>query len=234
MRRSLLDICKNVCGELSFQIPPTVLSSTDLLTQQIRYLTSAACEELLEAHDWNSLLKVASIPLTGVSEYVIPDDVVRIIPGSFSYSSSSTATNSVAGSVSPQTMNTLTVPTGVLGLNQVTFQQIGGKLKIFPTNLTGGTLKFTYLSSKYIINSGGTEYKDTFSQDSDIPLFSSRLVTAAVKLKVLQTKGLDTNAVTQDFNYLLELAKQTDVPAPILDIANGIPDPITPLTYQVL
>lgn len=234
MRRSLLDICKSVCGELSFQVPPAVLSSIDLLTQQIRYLTSAACEELLESHDWNSLLKTASISLTGLSEYSIPDDVVRIIPGSFSYSSSSTATNSISGSVSPQTMNTLTVPTGVIGMNQITFQQIGGKLKIFPTNLTGGVLKFTYLSSKYIVNSGGTEYKDTFTQDSDVPLFNARLVIAAVKLKVLQTKGLDTNAVTQDFNYLLELAKGTDVPAPILDIATGIPDPIIPQTYSVL
>jgi len=41
-------------------------------------------------------------------------------------------------------------------------------------------------------------------------------VVAATKLKLLQTKGLDTTATTVDYNIALELAKKRDVPAPIL------------------
>lgn len=235
MRKTLLDVAKSVCGELSFQIPVAVMSSTDLLFSQVRFLVSAAAEELLAEHDWQMLQRVAEIPLTGASEYIIPTDCDRIIPGTFTYSSAGVlASTHVQGSVSPTTFQNLVNPTSSTSTNYLTFQIFGDKLKVYPSTLSGGTLKFVYISNKYIQDSSGTEWKSDFTQDGDIPIFNSRLLIAATKLKLLQVKGLDTTAATVDFNTALELQKQRDVPAPILSFDTGSSPAARPLPYTVI
>lgn len=214
MRKTLLDVAKSVCGELSFQVPVALMSSNDLLFQQVKYLISAACEELLYETDWQSLQKIGSITLTGAESYPLPADMDRIIPGTFTYTvGGQLQTTDVQGSVSAQTFNNLG---NTVAMNTIQLQIVGDRLFVYPSTLAAGVIKFSYVSSNFISDSSGTELKNTFTQDSDIPVFNSRLVVAATKLKLLQTKGLDTTATTVDYNIALELAKKRDVPAPIL------------------
>lgn len=214
MRKTLLDVAKSVCGELSFQVPVALMSSNDLLFQQVRYLAAAACEELLYETDWQSLQKTGSITLTGAESYALPTDMDRIIPGTFTYTvGGQLQTTDVQGSVSAQTFNNLG---NTVSMNTIQLQIVGDRLFIYPSTLASGAIKFSYVSANFISDSSGTEWKSVFTQDSDIPVFNSRLVVAATKLKLLQTKGLDTTAATVDYNIALELAKKRDVPAPLL------------------
>ena len=226
MKKSLLEICKQVAGELSFSVPPAVLSSSDVLTQQIRYLVQNAAEELLLVHDWQALLKVGSISLTGLTEYTLPDDVSRILPNSFNVSNS--ASINLVGSTSPQYFQKITTPNGVLNsVNQITFQVFGNKIKIYPAT-SGGTLTFIYVSTNFISNSAGTVSRASFQEDGDFPIFDSRLLTNLVKMKLLSTKGLDNSASTMDYNQLVDIVKAMDTPAPILSLQqSSTPQPHT-------
>ena len=233
MRKTLLDICKSVCGELSLTVPVNVVSSTDLLTTQVYYLVQAACDELIQYHDWQALTKVAEIPLTGTETYQLPSDVQRIIPGSFTYTNGTVlAATAISGSVSPGSYQNLVNPVAAVSANYLTFQQAGDVLKVYPSSLNGGTMKFVYISNKCIFD--GTVYKDSFSQDSDVCLFDSRLVVALVKLKVLQAKGLDSTFAVNDFNFLLEVNKQRDVPAPVLSLDAAVAPVARDLPYTVM
>ncbi len=216
MRKTLLDISKQVCGELSFQVPTNLMTSSDLLFQQVRFLISSACEELLSEHDWQCLKKVHTIELTGAESYTLPTDLDRILPGTFTYTSGMVAGSDVSGSVSDMTFQNLVNPTTATTSNYLTFQVYGDRLHIYPSTTTGGQLRFVYITNNIIQENAGDFWKNTFTQDADIPMFSSRLVVAFTKMKLLQAKGLDTSAATQEFNTQLELAKQRDVPAPII------------------
>lgn len=217
MRKTLLDVAKSVCGELSFQTPVALTSSNDLLFQQVRFLISAACEELLAETDWQSLQKIGSITLTGAASYALPTDMDRILPGTFTYTSATgqLSTTDVQGSVSPTTFQNLA---NTIATNTIQLQIVGDRLFVYPSTLTTGTIKFVYVSGNFISDSSGVEWKSSFTQDSDIPVFNSRLVVAATKLKLLQAKGLDTTAATVDYNTALELSKKRDVPAPVLSL----------------
>ena len=209
MKKTVLDIAKSVMGELSFTVPQSLLSSSDALNQQVKFLIIGACEELILAHDWEFLQKEFSIVLDGSEFYTLPTDLDRIISGSF-YVENQVRT--VVGSQTPAEFNQ--IKNSAAGGANIHVRVVGNRLQVYPTSATG-TMKFVYISNNYIMNSAGTEFKNGFEQDSDIPMFYSRLIVAFTKLKLLQTKGLDTVAATVDFNDILDFAKNKDVPAPI-------------------
>ena len=235
MRRTLLEIVKSVCGELGFSIPNSVAASNDLFFVRTKYIVQSACEEILSLHNWQSLIKSGTITLTGAESYSLPSDVDRILTDSFThYVGTELDYQNVTGSVTPQTFNKLPAQVS----SNITFTIRGGKIFVYPTSSTG-TLKFDYISSSYIQNSSGVEYKNIFTQDDDIPLFDSRLIIATSKVKLLESLGLDTTAASFDFNSYIELAKSRDVPASVMTLDRGsinhledVRVPVKTITYM--
>lgn len=206
--KTLLDTCKAVTGELGFIQPTAVMSSQVLTDIQLRHLVVAACDELLDMHNWQSLVKKHTFTVTSAATYPLPSDYYRMID-----QSAFIGTQQLDGA--PSTMTWTRLQSG-----ERTFRIIGDLFELFePTAHTGEVVTFYYVSKNYVIDST-TLLKDSFQQDSDKAVFPARLLTNFVKLKLLQTKNLDSRSAAQDFNAILETVIANDVPSRVLTL-NG-------------
>lgn len=64
----------------------------------------------------------------------------------------------------------------------------------------GEEIKFEYLSKNWVLDGNAVTRKPLLTANADTPLFDSILFTNLLKLKWLQTRGMPTSAVQDDFN----------------------------------
>jgi hypothetical protein len=212
MARTLLATIRAVTGELGFNQPSQVLASQVLTDQQLKQLTIAACDELLDTHDWQYLLKRHTVNMvTGTTLYDLPADYHRIVPATTWQSARFNEAYGNMGSPNweEQRARNLTA-------TDSSFRLIGNKIEVYPSPTTGETLTFVYISKYYVLDGTTSLPKAEFTLDSDTTVFHDRLLTNLVKLKLLQVKNLDTRAAVEDFNTTLEQALGGDTPAPTL------------------
>lgn len=205
--KTLIDTVKAATGELGFVQPSEILASIELTTIQLKQLVIASCDELLDMHDWQSLITPYTITTNGSGSYQLPSDYLRMINQT---AWNATTKQSLFGSVSSILWNTY-----VMNNDKYKFRVIADKINL--ANDTGGeTITFLYFSNAYIIDGGGGANKKIFTLDSDKTIFHPRLLINFVKLKFMQIKGLNTAAVVEDFNSSLRQAISGDIPAATL------------------
>lgn len=207
MSKTLLDTIKAVTGELGFVQPSVAMSSQELTTIQLRYLLVAACDELLDLHDWQALITQGSITTNGTLSYELPADFHRMVNGTTWNSQTSSTMN---GSASNRTWQQ-----HVSNNDREKFRVIGNRLHL-ATATTDEVITFDYITSKYVIDGTNGLSKLEFSLDSDQTVYHARLLINFLKLKFLQTKSLDTRAAVEDFNASLETAIGADSPSSTL------------------
>ena len=87
------------------------------------------------------------------------------------------------------------------------------KLRIFKALTSVYTFSFEYVSSYWVIATGGTAgTKTQFSADSDTCVFPDDLLLAGLKLYFLKAKKLDYGVELQEFTRALSYCKAQDVP----------------------
>lgn len=219
MAKTLLQIIQQAAGELSLTQPTAILSSQASDIQQLKALVVAACEELVDIHDWQRLITpwtVTPYPggsgttVAGVASYALPPDVNRIIPNTFW---DSTNTRVVPGGYTSSQWSRLSDATPTSGYR---YRFANNKITLFPTPGAAESIRFDYISNNYVYDVGLGVRKPEFTLDSDQVVFPDRLVTNFVKLKFLQEQGMNTEAAAENFNTSLVAAKANDVPSPTL------------------
>lgn len=207
--KTLLATLKAVTGELKFAQPISVLSSNVATDVQLRQLAVAVGDELLDAYDWQALIRQNSFVATSDTVYDLPPDCHRILSGTMS-----------AGKA--PVPNVTITRWGGLGASELRYRILGDKIEV--VGATPGTeVGFYYVSSYYVLDGGNGLPKAEFSLDSDKTVYHPRLFTNFIKLKFLQTQGLDARAAAEDFNSVLMTAMSGDAPAPVLDIGGNRP-----------
>lgn len=204
--KTILDTLKAVTGELGFSQPIVVVSSQVLTDIQLKYLAIASGDELLDAHDWQALIKLHTVTIDpGTSLYDLPTDYHRMVD-----------TTALQGqhffSGAASSMSWTRLKSG-----EKTFRVIGNKFEVFEPAAHPGALSFYYISKHYVIDGTNDLPKAEFTLDSDTTVYHARLFTTMVKLKMLQTKNLDSRAAAEDYNSMLEAALSNDTPSPVLD-----------------
>lgn len=204
--KTLLATLRAVSGELGFSQPTVVLSSLVLTDIQFKQLAIAAGEELLDMHDWQSLVKQHSfLVTTGVNLYDLPVDYHRMVDLTAFVSD-----ESLDGAPTTATWDRL-----VSG--EKTFQVIGDKFQLYDAErFVGKYVSFKYVTSYFVIDGTTGLLKADFTLDSDKTVYHARLWSNFIKLKMLQAKNLDTRSVAVDFNASLEAAIGNDTPSKVL------------------
>jgi hypothetical protein len=215
--KTLLETLKAVTGELGFPQPAVVVSSQVLTDIQLRYLCTAACDELLEAHDWQSLTKQFVFTITtGVTEYTLPTDFHRFINDTARVSSDATFNDADEDFNAVQTMSWRR-----LSASELAFRVNADALHVWDADAHAGkTVSIDYISKNYVIDGTNSLKKAEFTLDSDKTVYHPRLLTSFVKLKFLEVKSLDTRAAAREFNNLLQAAIGSDTPSRTLSL-NG-------------
>lgn len=222
MVKTLLEIVRAVASELALPVPTAVLSSQDATVNQLRALTVAACDELADMHDWQRLIKTASITTQGgVSQYNLPADYLRVLSNT---TWDRTNTRALVGDIAPSSWSSLNNATPGAATR---FRIVGNKLTFFPApGSTPTTVTLDYITRNYAWDVGLGSLKAEFTLDSDLTVYHDRLLINFVKLKFLQEQGMNTMSATENFNASLSSARATDVPAPTISMGPGSGEPL--------
>ena len=243
--RSALWVIQQAMVEMGLVKPISVTANPDTTVQQMLALLNRAGNDLVIGYPWEQLTKEFVIEtVDGQSTYSLPDD--------WSYFLDQTQwdrTNHwpLLGPKTAQEWQWL--KGGLLSSGpRLRYRIIDGMFQLFPTpsatntpsNGSDGTfvpwtLAMEYVSSKWLKS---TEQANTYySQvvaDTDTVLFDPWVVSAYLKLKYWEAKGLDTTAYTKDFLGTWEARIGKNKGAPMLTLAprartmligiNNIPD----------
>jgi hypothetical protein len=100
-------------------------------------------------------------------------------------------------------------------------------LRIFPAVTTVYNFSFEYVSTYWVIATGGSAAtKETFTADTDTTIFNDALMMAGLKMYFLKAKKLDYGAELVEFSRILSSSKANDVPVPSMSLAPVMYDPL--------
>jgi hypothetical protein len=152
-----------------------------------------------------------------VTTYALPADFVRTIPGT---QWDRTTRFPLNGPVTPQTWQWLK-SWGVVASPLYQWRPIRDQFQITPApgSATTDQMVLEYVSSQWIYDPIGVQYRDNFVIDSDVTVFDNRLMIAGLKMKFLRAKELPNGEATNEYNKAFEAAKGGDNGGKVLDIS---------------
>jgi hypothetical protein len=93
-----------------------------------------------------------------------------------------------------------------------------GALQISPPPPNGLQFAYEYISSAWVIGSGGVAQQN-FAADTDTTVYDDSLMVVGLKMRWLRAKGLDYSVELSEFNTLLSTIKGQDKSAPKLSLS---------------
>jgi|LNFM01.1.fsa_nt_gb hypothetical protein len=218
MRDTVLEIIRQVSGEVGIPRPSAAVSALDTSTQQLLTLLKSAGFELTIYYNWEQLTKEWQQTTTAsVDSYALPAD--------FSYFTDQTQwdrTNRwpLLGPKSGQEWQWL--KGGLLASGpRIRYRLRGGKFLIHPVPTSALDLRAEYISSYWIETDpiGSEVYKGTITADSDIPVLDFWLLVKYLKYKFWAAKGFDTTSYRDDFLMVFDSLTGKDKGAPLLSLS---------------
>ena len=245
--RSVLWAIQQAMVEMGLPRPNEAVASQDAIVQQMVALLNRTGNDFVLGFPWEQLIKEHIITtVEGVSRYDMPAD--------WSYFIDQTQwdrTNHwpLLGPKTAQEWQWL--KGGLLSSGpRLRYRVVSGAFEIWPvpsatntpigdSNVTGvfapWTLAMEYVSDRWLKSADqANTYFAECTNDTDILLFDPWVVTAYLKLKYWEAKGLDTTAYTKDFLTVWESKLGKNKGAPVLTLAprartmligiNNVPD----------
>lgn len=243
--KSALWVVQQSMIEMGLPKPLQVTASEDVTVQQMLALLNRAGSDMVIGFPWEQLIKQHIIETQeNVSEYPLPDD--------WSYFIDQTQwdrTNHwpLLGPKTAQEWQWL--KGGLLSSGpRLRYRVVSGKFELWPvpsatntpTSGSDGTfvpweLAMEYVSSNWVKSTDlNNTYYSEIVADTDLILFDGWVISAYLKLKYWEAKGLNTDAYTKDFVNVWNARIGKNKGAPMLTLAprartmligiNNIPD----------
>jgi len=227
--------------EMGLPKPTQVVASADTTVQQMLALLNRSGSDMVIGYPWEQLTKeyIFDTSTCAVDGLVL----TKPLPSDWSYFLDQTQwdrTNHwpLLGPKTAQEWQWL--KGGLLSSGpRIRYRVVGGKLELFPsqnpTSPPSSTLAMEYVSNGWV-QSGEVvnTFFDTVQADNDLILFDQWVISAYLKLKYWEAKGLDTTAYSKDFLQTWEARIGKNKGAPVLTLAprarsmligiNNIPD----------
>lgn len=219
---TLLELVQTACRELVINRPSGVSSSTDDGIIQLHAMLDALGQELVTNynHDWQDLIKTATITTDGGTTYSLPSDYSHQINRTQWDESNRRI---LGGPVLPQGWQWLQSSSISDASPFYRYRIQGGVVNIYPTPSSGLTLKYQYVSKNWVVDGDDSSGKSSFTKDTDTAVFRDRLMITGLKLKWYEQKGFDTTTMQKDFLMNLDNAMAQDAGAPTLSLSGNDP-----------
>ena len=244
--RSVLWTVQQAMIEMGLNKPLQAVTSPDVTVQQMVALLNRAGTDMVIGYPWEQLTKeyvfntsLAQLAPDGLT-YVVP------LPSDWSYFLDQTQwdrTNHwpLLGPKTAQEWQWL--KGGLLSSGpRIRYRVVGGNLELFPGQQNNQTppalmskIAMEYVSNGWLASASiaNTTF-DEILDDTDIIQFDPWVISAYLKLKYWEAKGLDTTAYSQDFLNVWQARIGQNKGAPVLTLAprartmligiNNIPD----------
>lgn len=237
--KTVLWIIQQSMVEMGLNKPAEVVISQDLTVLQMLAMLDRAGNDLVLGYPWEHLDKEF---LFNTSEAVQSADGKTFnvkLPSDWSYALDQTQwdrTNHwpLLGPKTAQEWQWL--KGGLLSSGpRIRYRLRLGQLELFPTDSIDSVIAMEYISDGWVQSSElENTYYNSPQSDSDLVLFDPWVISAYLKLKFWEAKGLDTTSYTKDFVGVWEARIGKSKGAPVLTLAprarsmligvNNIPD----------
>jgi hypothetical protein len=237
--RSALWVIQQAMVEMGLPKPVQAVTSTDTTVQQMLALLNRAGTEMVLGYPWEQITK--EYVFDTAAAVLAPDGLTLIqpLPSDWSYFLDQTQwdrTNHwpLLGPKTAQEWQWL--KGGLLSSGpRIRYRVVGGNLELFPGSSVTSKIAMEYIADSWLASADTVNtYYAEVTADSDILLLDPWIVTAYLKLKYWEAKGLDTTAYTKDFVGIWEARIGKSKGAPVLTLAprartmligiNNIPD----------
>ena len=244
--QTVLWVVQQAMIEMGLTKPPQVVTSPDVTVQQMLALLNRAGSDMVIGYPWEQLTKefvfntadCVEVPYVGGGVIM-----TQALPADWSYFLDQTQwdrTNHwpLLGPKTAQEWQWL--KGGLLSSGpRIRYRIVGGKLELFPGNesntLPQSNIAMEYVADTWLANPNvANTYYSMVQTDEDLVLFDGWVITAYLKLKYWEAKGLDTSAYAKDFVNVWEARIGKNKGAPVLTLAprarsmligiNNIPD----------
>lgn len=224
---SVNDILNRVAAEVGLTTDPNPFDSSLDVFVQMRYLLQTAGEELALAYPWeflNETHQITTVAATDTGDYDLPSDWHYMIPQTGWERANNVP---LGGPLTAQDWTYLLGRDLASTTIYASFRLKQGKFSIFPQPPPDAlNINFEYQRRTWIEGSPAGTYIADFDAGSNTVLFDRTLITRALKMKWLGSKGFDTTAAQEDFNQTFSFITGKDQSGDILNSggrSSGIP-----------
>jgi hypothetical protein len=237
--RSALWVIQQAMVEMGLPKPVQAVTSTDTTVQQMLALLNRAGTEMVLGYPWEQITK--EYVFNSATATLAPDGLTLIqpLPSDWSYFLDQTQwdrTNHwpLLGPKTAQEWQWL--KGGLLSSGpRIRYRVVGGNIELFPGSSATSNIAMEYVADSWLASADTVNtYYAEVTADTDILLLDPWIVTAYLKLKYWEAKGLDTTAYTKDFVGIWDARIGKSKGAPVLTLAprartmligiNNIPD----------
>lgn len=232
-----LAIIQNTCGILGLPVPTAAVSNpSDVNARQMLAMLNYAGRRLVKptaGYRWQVLTRTFQLTTNLV-------DTVYPLPSDWDSFEDLTGWNfssrlPMLGPATDPQWQTLKARNLGSSTISVIYRTRGNQFEIYNTFPTAQDLRIEYSSRGWVQDATDIPItrKDFVENDSDIVLFDSDLMIAALKLRWMTAKGFDTAAATADYNQAEEAAICADTDAPVLTLTTGDTYPLISTQFNV-
>lgn len=197
-----------------------VFASTDQNIIVLRSLITRIGRDIVKAKPWTHLQKEGSITTSnGDLDYDLPNDFDRMIPQTY-WNRTAVLPGHPIGAETWQYLKANTTGPAFSAL----FRVVDNEVQIVPTPTATETIKFEYISSYWVKESGQSAGNTTrVDTSTDTILFDPTLVMHALKAAWKKAKGQDASGEHSDYLARLSVVSSGDGAAPVLSLTPSRP-----------
>ena len=204
---SLLEIVQRTAKRLSLPVPSSAYSSTDPTWMQGVEILTDLGEEISELGEWSYQITPATIAVATLNYHIetLPSDYSNMTEDGKIYRTMTF--QPLIGPVTSSEWERLTIFGG--GFIPGAWRLFNNTLNIYGVAV-GETLKYEYISEKWITDSTGVTKKSAWTADTDKPLIDDQLLRTGLQWKWKRAKGFDYSEEKETYETLLESLQATN------------------------
>lgn len=195
--------------ECSVTPPSSWITSTALTTAELKDFLAETVEELQDRVDWaNPIAKDTTIPGTGVEEYDLPSDFVRLTRDDLAvYETTGTRRPCFPVATNGAWTNIKTVNStgGDRFYRQLGDTENGFSLGFWPKPASTDSITVSYVSENWMQASGGTA-GTMWTDETDVLLLPRRLIELGVTFRFRRRKGMPYAEILGEYEMRLARA----------------------------
>lgn len=210
--------------EMGLVRPAEAVASQDITVQQMVALLNRAGNDLVIGYPWQHLTKEYTFNTSTATLAADGKTLIAPLPSDWSYFLDQTQwdrTNHwpLAGPKTAQEWQWL--KSGILSSGpRIRYRVVGNNLELFPDGNTDSNIAMEYVSNGWVQDADSSnQFYDYPHADNDKVAMDFWVLTAYLKLKYWEAKGLDTSAYSKDFVNVWNARIGKDKGAPILSLA---------------